>query len=253
MTPDWTPLREELAIWLRNGLELPFWWRDDDAIDPTGALSRLADLSQDTGVPVHLAIIPKHASLALATEVASTDMLIPVVHGWAHENYAPATEKKSEFGVTRALDDCVSDLQRATERFRDLFGARAGRMFVPPWNRGSPEVTAALAECGFNAVSTFLPRKAPEAAPGLAQINTHIDPIFWRGTRGLVDPDELIAKTVRQLSARRNGAIDNGEPFGYLTHHLVHDADIWEFSRQFLCEMCGGPIRLYRHDRGVTA
>ena len=84
--------------------------------------------------------------------------------------------------------------------------------------------------------------------PGLVQINTHIDPIFWRGTRGLVPPDTLVAQTVSLLRDRRQGRADRDEPLGYLTHHLVHDADIWEFSRQFLTELGNGPVDLYRHD-----
>jgi hypothetical protein len=45
MTTDWTPLRKELAIWRAEGLTLPLWWRDDDAVTATAALDRLVALS----------------------------------------------------------------------------------------------------------------------------------------------------------------------------------------------------------------
>lgn len=248
MNVNWTPLRTEFAQWRAEGLMLPFWWRDDDAIEATDALSHLTELAEDAGVPVHLAIIPRDATNGLVAKVDQTRMLIPVVHGWAHENHAPADQKKAEFGVTRTRDDVVAELSKGKARLQDMFGARLAPMFVPPWNRIDPAIMPALADLGYDAVSTFLPRKQSEAAPGLARINTHLDPIFWRGTRGLVDPEVLVENTVAMLRDRRSGKTDIAEPFGYLTHHLVHDDDIWAFSKQFLNEMCEGPIALYRHD-----
>ncbi|WP_299348562.1 polysaccharide deacetylase family protein [uncultured Shimia sp.] len=253
MNIDWQPLREELALWRRSGLELPFWWRDDDAIEPTPELDELTALAGETGVPVHLAVIPRDATQTLASQVKATQMLIPVVHGWAHENHAPPSLKKAEFGATREMAECVSDIAQALEKAKSLFGDRLALMFVPPWNRIDLALMTPLAEAGFSAISSFQSRREPDTAPGLAQINTHLDPIFWRGTRGLVEPAQLVALAVALLKDRRRAITDNSEPFGYLTHHLVHDADIWEFSRQFLQEMSEGPIRLYRHDRKEEA
>ena len=41
MTRGWDALDAELAHWATEGLRLPLWWRDDDAIAPTEALARL--------------------------------------------------------------------------------------------------------------------------------------------------------------------------------------------------------------------
>jgi hypothetical protein len=243
---DWTPLRTELAQWRADGLELPFWWRDDDAAAPTKALDQLASLSSETEVPVHLAIIPKDATEALARDLP--ECFVPAVHGWAHVSHTPESEKNAEFGAGRAASAALADAAMGLVRLKSLFGDRVVPMFVPPWNRIAPDVVAGLAEAGFDAVSTYNPRKSALAAPGVAQINTHIDPIFWRGHRGLVDVETLVPQIVTLLKDRRAGRTDNQEPLGYLTHHLVHDADIWEFSRQFLLEICEGPVRLYRHD-----
>lgn len=246
MKVDWTPLREEFALWRQRALVLPFWWRDDDAVSPTAALDRLAALSDEVAVPVHLAIIPKHATEDLAQTLAPP--FIPVVHGWSHENQAPAGKKKSEFNG-RPTDQAVADFKQAKARMDALFGARLAPMFVPPWNRIDPELYAHLPALGYDAVSTYNPRVAPEAAPGVAQINTHIDPIMWRGTRGLVAPERLVRQICGLLRKRRRGKTDNAEPLGYMTHHLVHDADIWAFTRQLLMEFREGPVQLYRHDK----
>jgi len=245
MKVDWSPLKHELGEWRAAGLTLPLWWRDDDAVAPTESLARLESLSATSGVPVHLAVIPRDATRSLADDLS--DQFIPVVHGWAHVNNQ--TEgKKAEFGMGRDAHAARLDLQQSLARMRDLFGARLAPMFVPPWNRFDAALLPTLADFGIDALSTYLPRQTATPIAGVTQINTHIDPIFWRGTRGLVPPDDLVAQTVALLQARRTGMQDNAEPLGYLTHHLVHDADIWEFSQQFMQEMCDGPVRLYRHD-----
>ncbi|GIT87619.1 hypothetical protein ROBYS_26350 [Roseobacter sp. OBYS 0001] len=33
------------------------------------------------------------------------------------------------------------------------------------------------------------------------------------------------------------GQSDASEPLGYLTHHLVHTADVWDFTQQFVSEL----------------
>ena len=113
---------------------------------------------------------------------------------------------------------------------RDLFGKRLLPIFVPPWNRLDPALLPVLAQAGYLGVSTYLPRDKRQAAPGLVQINTHIDPIFWRGDRGLAPSEDQIAHIVRLLQDRRFGKSDATEPLGFLSHHLVHNADIWNFT-----------------------
>lgn len=248
MKADWRPLRQELALWRQEGRVLPIWWRDDDAIEVTKPLESLISLADLVGVPVHLAVIPRDATQKLADRIVPTRAVIPVVHGWGHESHTLPPLKKAEFGATRNRDAAAVDIRNGLARLHTLFGDRLAKMFVPPWNRIDPELMPVLAKAGYSAVSTYLPRKSAMAAPGLMQINTHIDPIYWRGTRGLVDPDTLIAQIVQLLSDRRNDVNGNEEPLGYLTHHLVHDADIWAFSKQFLQEICEGPVTLYRHD-----
>lgn len=243
MTADWTPLDSELEQWRAAGLVLPLWWRDDDAIQPTQALGQLAALSERLELPVHIAVIPARAEPALARAVAAHPRLIPVVHGWAHRSHAPEGQKKAEFGAHRPLDQILSEAETGLTRLRDLFADALRPMFVPPWNRIAPQIEQGLPDLGYTMISTYLPRPAPLAAPGLTQINTHLDPIDWRGTRSLVPPERLIAQIAGQLADRRTGRADAEEPYGILTHHLVHDRAIWEFTAALLTRLMDGPTR----------
>ncbi len=236
MSLDWSPLRQELALLRQSGTALPLWWRDDDAVAPTPALDRLLDAGDALNVPVHLAVIPSKAIPSLSAHVAGRDA-VALVHGWTHDNHAPVGAKKAEFGHPR--DGSDDETAKALERMQSLFGDQLLAMFVPPWNRIDDSVVRELAGQGYAALSTFTPR-AGRLNSSLVQINTHIDPIHWRGGGGLADPEGLISLVVQNLSARRRGETDATEPLGFLTHHLVHDDNLWEFTHACLSELLDG-------------
>lgn len=240
MTPDWTPLDTELAAWQQAGLCLPLWWRDDDAIEPTPALDQLAELAARMHLPVHLAVIPAFAQPSLGAAIAGRP-LIPVVHGWSHHNHAPEGQKKAEYPAQRLLSDMTGEAHNGLVRLMALFGDALRPMFVPPWNRIAPELIAELPLMGYTSLSTFTPRTQPNAAPGLTRFNTHLDPIDWRAGKTLIAPETLITQVTRQLADRRNGIADNNEPYGILTHHLVHDTAIWTFTEQLITRLMRGP------------
>lgn len=240
MQIDWSPVTAELARLRAAKLDLPIWWRDDDAVAATDALARLGALSEKVGVPVHLAVIPKLAEPSLVAACQGT-RLVPMVHGWAHQNHAPLLAKKAEFGHPR--EALRSDAEAGLARMTALFGDKVLKVFVPPWNRMDARLVGALAEIGYLGLSTFTPRKTRLAAPGLVQINTHIDPIHWRGGGGLVPVETLVAQIAALLKNRREGRADASEPLGLLTHHLVHDAGIWAFTESCLQILLDGGAR----------
>jgi hypothetical protein len=227
------PVKEELAIWRGSGRVLPFWWRDDDATEPTPALDKLLGLAADLGAPLHLAVVPEPAGPDLANRLAAASRTMVIPHGWRHRNHAPAAEKKAEFGAHRSPGVMHAEIGRGWQRLQRLFGKQALPVFAPPWNRIAPAVVAALPAVGLAAISTYLPRREKHAAPGLLQVNTHVDPIDWQKRR-LLDPAAIAAVTVARLSARRKRSVANEEPFGLLTHHLVHDDDIWSLTAAFV-------------------
>ncbi|MEM9870164.1 MAG: polysaccharide deacetylase family protein [Pseudomonadota bacterium] len=233
--PDWTPLRNALRACRSSGTLPQLWWRDDDAVRPTAALDQLAELAMATGVPVHLAVIPADASDTLAAHITSMP-LIPIVHGWAHRDHSMPGEKRNEFLTQRA--DATQDAADGLARLQTLFGDRLQPMFVPPWNRIHADVIAALPALGYTALSTFGPR--PQDHDSIRRINTHVDPIDWKGTRDLIDAQTLIDRAAAQLHDRHMGRADAAEPFGLLTHHLVHTPAIWDFAHTFLTELQQG-------------
>lgn len=246
ITIDWQPLLSEFQHWRDTDMILPIWWRDDDAIAPTPALEMLTSIAHDINIPVHLAVIPKLASSALANHLHPMPMVIPLVHGWTHQNHEPKDAKKAEFGVNRPLELCLKDAEAGLYLLKKMFDTRLKPMFVPPWNRINPDLCPHLSKIGYTSLSTYSPRKSSHAAIGLTQINTHLDPIAWHDGRGLISPDILVSETVKQLQDRRLGRADNAEPFGLLTHHLVHNPDIWSFVRQFLTVLQNGPTQVFK-------
>lgn len=238
MDVDWGPLRRMLGTLRGENHRLAIWWRDDDAVAPSAPLDHLCALSNQLNIPVHIAVIPASATPDLAAFTHDHANLTPLVHGWRHQNNAPLELKKSEFGTLRP-DGC-DELRQGQTRMRALFGRSYLPVFVPPWNRLDHSFLPALTDAGYLGVSTFTPRDRRDAAPGLLQINTHVDPISWRGDRGLKDADALIAQTVDLLRARLNGTQDPTEPLGYLTHHLVHTPQVWDFSERYLTELLEG-------------
>jgi hypothetical protein len=122
------------------------------------------------------------------------------------------------------------DAAAGLEAARRALGARLLPVLVPPWNRIAPGLPGLLPALGFRGLSVFGPRPAPLAAPGLALVNAHVDPVDWRGGRGLADPNALIARAAEAIVR----AAPIGEPVGLLTHHLVHDEAVWAFAEALL-------------------
>ncbi|MEO1274427.1 MAG: polysaccharide deacetylase family protein [Pseudomonadota bacterium] len=212
---------------------VPFWWRDDDAVADTPELDRLLALADRFGAPVILAVIPANLTPGLAPRLRRTSAKA-AVHGWSHKSHAPEGEKNAEFRAHRPLSTRAEETARGLAIVRENFGPAALLMFVPPWNRIAEDMAPALAEQGYRSLSTFGARPTPEAASGVAQVNAHLDPIDWRGTRSLVDPNELQRIMAWILAERRTRRHDPSEPFGLLTHHLVHNPAIWQFTEALL-------------------
>lgn len=238
MTPDWSPLNAALARLRTAHVELPLWWRDDDAITTTPALEHLTRLSLHLDLPVHLACVPKHMDRRVADFVKAHCNIVPVAHGWQHKNHAPDGAKKAEFGHPRR--SAVAEISQACDVMTDAFESTFLPVFVPPWNRFDPSFLPALTSAGFVALSTFGDRRSRCLDCDLLQINTHIDPLDWRGTRGLKDPDTLIAQAATLIDARVSGEQDASEPLGYLTHHLVHDSPVWHFTEHLIGRLLDG-------------
>jgi hypothetical protein len=221
----WQPVAAALEEYSRLGLSPGFWLRDDDASCPAAALDRLIELTMRFGIPVALAIIPARTGEDLAARLAPHPHAAPIVHGWAHKNHAGIGEKKQEFGPHRPLAEMQDELNRGLRTMNNLYPERLVPMFVPPWNRIAPELIGFLEEAGYSALSRFGPPGVP-IGDGIANINTHIDIMDWRGGKTCKEHEVL----TRLLAEALTQSLAGGRyPIGILTHHLVHDEAAWNF------------------------
>ena len=228
----WGKLQTELDAWAASGRRASLWWRDDDAIEPTAAFGRLIALSKEFDAPVALAVIPAMADGALARRLETCRNVQVIQHGYAHTNHAPDNAKKMELGY-RPAGVIVRELQQGRRRLRALF-ARPLPLLAPPWNRMDPNVIKQLPALGLRGLSEYGPRPRPHPAPGLRQVNTHVDIVDWRGGRTFLGTEASLKLLVYHLRARRLGGVDSNEATGLLTHHLDHDEDCWSFVEALL-------------------
>lgn len=224
MTMDeqqWQPLRSELERWDRHGKRAHFWLRDDDAVMPTGALDRLLTLADAFSVPTTLAVIPKDTGSALVRRLRAHPSISVALHGWSHENHAPPGEKKQELGLHREADVVLEELSRGAARLDALYKESFTGVLVPPWNRIDTRLLPHLTGLGLVGLSAF----GPERELPVPVINTHVDLIDWKGTRGGRDTANLVADIVDRLRQ----VFEDGGTVGILSHHLVHDQAAWLF------------------------
>ena len=229
---SWQELDVELDRWRDAGRAADFWWRDDDAAKPSPPLKRLLELSETSGVPLALAVVPLEAVPELFAGLQGKMRASVLMHGTDHRNRAVAGEKKTEFAATEPEGDAVARLRLSRERLAGQAGPRFIPVLAPPWNRFKRALAARLPEAGLHGLSGYGPRDKAEAAPGVRQVNTHVDLIDWRGTRGFVGEEAALRIAVRHLGLRRKGEIDAAEPTGWLTHHALHDKETWEFLQR---------------------
>ena len=140
-------------------------------------------------------------------------------------------QKAQELGPHRDTDDVCAELRASRNKLEKLYGDKLSGVLVPPWNRIAGSVVRRLPGLGFTALSTFGDAHEAADVPGLIQLNTHLDIIDWRGTRGGRDPHWLINELARLLAAARN---HERTPIGILAHHLVHDEVAWGFLEDLL-------------------
>jgi peptidoglycan/xylan/chitin deacetylase (PgdA/CDA1 family) len=227
-------LDRELDRWSALERLATFWLRDDDACRDSPALQRLLAIAAANDVPVAVAAIPALAEASLGEAVARCPGVTLLQHGYAHRNHASPGERGAELGDARSVGDRLDELARGREYLARAFGDRFAPILVPPWNRIGDDLLPHLAGAGFAGLSRFAPRAARDAAPGLLEINTHVDPIAWRRERQFVGADVAIERLVAHLRARREHACDPDEPTGLLTHHLAFTDAGWDFVATLL-------------------
>ena len=193
----WEALTRELDLWAAEGRTAAFWWRDDDAVAPTPALDRLRACPA-RGIPVALAVIPARATPELAAELRDWPSATVLQHGLSHANHETPPAKKTELGAARPIQHVIARSQNGLGPAGALRPpARPCAALEPDFARPDRPCSPASA---IRACRTFTPRAQPHPAPGLLQVNTHVDIIDWRGGGVFAGTDAAIAATVRHLS-----------------------------------------------------
>ena len=214
---SWGELEAEIRRRGAAGRPVEFWWRDDDATAATPALQRLLDLSISHVVPVALAVIPQHAGADLFGMLH--DHVTVLQHGTDHRNRAAAGAKKTEYPEAEPVD---AALARISQGLNKLAGVSAFiPVLAPPWNRLRKDLLDQLPAIGIRGISAYGAQAGREPAPGLRQVNTHIDIVAWRHGKRFVGEEQALSQAMKWLAG--------DGPVGWLTHHAVHDAAAWAF------------------------
>lgn len=227
MNAAWSAFLDEIARCADSGRPVEFWWRDDDAARSDPLLSRLVALAQKMSVPLALAAIPARSERQAFQGMGPQVSILQ--HGTDHANRANAGEKKTEFVAAEPVAAALARLDAARRQLEKIAAGRFVPVLAPPWNRVPDRLAAQLAGAGLRGLSQYGPRLRAEFAPGLRQVNTHIDVIAWRTGRAFVGEDQALGAATRHLEAKRMQTADADEATGWLTHHAVHDEAAWTF------------------------
>lgn len=245
----WTHLTEEFNQWRDNGATATFWWRDDDAVEPTPKLKQLLNLALNT--PLAFAVIPAHAIQALAEKLSEYPTVAVLQHGWGHKNWDP--NGKSEYPANRSESDICLELARGRDRLETLFGKQFMPVFVPPWHAFDHRFSPLLPQNGISWLSRKGPRAGINVTNGLMQINVHVSLITWSDPPAFNNEDFYLNKIVRHLRGRRLGLVDPGEPTGLLTHHLVQNNPSYDFISKFIAISSDNPAVAWLNPRKLFA
>ena len=213
----WRELHAALHERNHAGRPVQFWWRDDDASAPSPALERAVGLSKKYAVPLALAVIPQEATPELFHGLHKRVTVLQ--HGTDHRNRAAAGEKKTEYPAAEPAEDALNRISSGMASLRGVSGFMP--VLAPPWNRMRADLLDKLPGLGIRGISAYGPQKSREPAPGLRQVNTHVDVVAWRRGRHFVGEEQALSQAIKWLAT--------GEPIGWLTHHAVHDAATWDF------------------------
>jgi hypothetical protein len=216
---NWSEFEDELARRRDAGRPVQFWWRDDDAGAVLPPLKQLIELSKKKQVPLALAVVPEAAESELFRLLH--DRVTVLQHGTDHRNRAAPGEKKTEYPAAEPVEAALARVSDGFGTLRTLAGKRFLPVLAPPWNRVRKDLLRNLPAIGIRGLSGYGARASVEPAPGLRQVNTHVDIVAWRAGKGFIGEAEALSKAMQHLSGE--------EPVGWLTHHAVHDAQAWKF------------------------
>jgi hypothetical protein len=252
-------VQKELCLWQRQGLLARVWVRDDDATEVTEALRKLERIARRFSIQIGLAVIPAKVKQALVIHLQTrSEMFYPMCHGYMHTNHS-TKGTPAEFGDDRPLAEIVEEVRLASAAFSAHF--QQTPVFVPPFNCISRSLERKITQLGFKGLSrsprmpqrqltkinsriAHLPSLPRHLAFATQNVDVHIDIIDWE-THSAKSPNEVASALLGELRMRRKGYLAHHTPIGILTHHLVHDDQIWQSIEDLLENLAAEPaVRL---------
>jgi len=224
-------LLRELDAWKDAGKTAEFWWRDDDASEPTVELDRLLRLSDRFAVPCGLATVPARTGEPLRKAVTHAHHIWVLQHGYAHKNHAPSGAGAWELGHHRPKSVVLEELRQGMGKLTQLFKGRFVPALVPPWNRIDPELLSYLPVMGYRGLSASYKKSRPEPPADLRVADAHCDVLYWKDKPHVrfAGTEKCLNLLADHLRDKRTGEADADEPTCLLTHHLAMDTDAWAF------------------------
>lgn len=249
MWGGWSGLTRELDAWGAAGRVATFWWRDDDATQPTPQLDEL--LHRAGSVPLALAVIPAKAADALAERLQGAPGVCVLQHGWRHERRSEG--RVDEYPSQRLPAEVAAELAMGRRRLQDLFGDQAIPVFVPPAHAFHAGFLPLLRPAGLVAISRMGARPSRFAADAVFQANVHVAPIRWGQPASFDGDDRHLAQLIDHLRRRRAGRCDREEPTGLLTHHLAQNPRSFDFISKLVAAVSNHPCARWQDPRELFA
>ena len=231
---DFDDLARELDLWAEAGRVARFWWRDDDAIAPTPALTQLLDLSDAHRIEVAVAVIPATASDALAGRASSrADTPRSCSTAMRTRTMRRPASRRSNAAASGRSTRCSASSARAGGGSQSCSARAPSRSSPRRGTASSGRCSTRLGEAGFRGASAYGPRARDGrgARPRRRQCACRSDELARAPLRRRRQGAERRSR--RAQGAARRGATEADEPLGLLTHHLDHDAELWDFLDDF--------------------
>ena len=229
-------LDHELARWHAADRIPRFWWRDDDAREPSAALDRLLRLAD--GLPLSLSVIPDKPLQRLAAHLSNVSGITVGQHGIDHVNRRAEGERAGEFPPDMSVSVMAKSI--AYGRQRMMNSGLAPVYYTPPWNHVDDALPEAVALAGFERFSAW--NSAQIKLGGLRRLDAHVDLLRWKDGAQFRGRSRFLGDLLEQLVRRRRANMMS-LPIGILTHHLDHDEAAWAFLGEFL-EMVRGQFEM---------
>ena len=224
-------LLRELDAWRDAGKTAEFWWRDDDAAEPSVPLDRLLGLSERCDVPCGLATVPAKAGEPLRKAVSHANRVWVLQHGYAHVNHAPSGAGAWELGNHRSKSVMMDELGQGKGKLSQLFKGQFVPVLVPPWNRIDSGLVAYLPVMGYRGLSGSYKKSRSAPPADLRVADAHCDVLHWKDKPHVrfAGTEKCLKLLADHLKDKRTGEAEASEPSCVLTHHMVMDADAWAF------------------------